>query len=390
MAKFGDAFTTHEELGPIFFAGRTQELALLEKALVQGNVRVAVLTGVPGIGKTTLAKQFAAKNSGFFSGGAVQIRLPPLDAYYLYLTLGVTDVLNLVRHDTEKPSGRKLFLLDDAEAYPDTELSNITASIERLYPESRTLITSRRPIPIFDLQSRLAGLSKSEMMSVWASNLVASAVDLDRLYSLVGGNPLAGTLAGRLVRDGIYSVSDFDEYFHDFKQPGIVGPDGQPLRHHSNEERTLVSNLVLASERVLQHLDAHPEKIHELSPRQFEEFVAELLARQGFEVLLTPASKDGGKDIYVARQDSLGSCLFLVECKKYAPDKSIGVGIIRQLYGVVQEEKATGGIIATTSFFTKGAKEFQEKVRYQVSLRDFLGVQKWLHDALCRNEEKPN
>ena len=44
-----------------------------------------------------------------------------------------------------------------------------------------------------------------------------------------------------------------------------------------------------------------------MSPRGFEELVAEMLSRLGYEVTLTPASRDGGKDIYAARRDHLGT-----------------------------------------------------------------------------------
>ncbi|MBU1723414.1 MAG: restriction endonuclease, partial [Gammaproteobacteria bacterium] len=97
----------------------------------------------------------------------------------------------------------------------------------------------------------------------------------------------------------------------------------------------------------------------------------------------TPASKDGGKDIYAARKDHLGSFLYVVECKKYAPDNPVGVGLIRQLNGVVQAERATAGILATTSFFTKGAKEFQARLSHQIGLKDYVGIQEWL-DTIFR------
>jgi restriction system protein len=83
-----------------------------------------------------------------------------------------------------------------------------------------------------------------------------------------------------------------------------------------------------------------------------------------------------------ARQDHLGTFLYIVECKRYAPDHPVGVGVIRQLYGVVQAERATAGILATTSFFTGGAKEFQRKIPSQLSLKDYIGIQAWLASAL--------
>jgi restriction system protein len=107
-----------------------------------------------------------------------------------------------------------------------------------------------------------------------------------------------------------------------------------------------------------------------------------MLARDGFEVTLTPIARDGGKDIYAAKKDQLGAFLYIVECKKYAPDRPVGVSFVRSLHGVVQAENATAGVLVTTSRFTKPAQEFQERVRYQLSLRDYHDVARWLRTAL--------
>lgn len=143
----------------------------------------------------------------------------------------------------------------------------------------------------------------------------------------------------------------------------------------------IVAEITTVSEGLLRKLSEEPKLLYELSPRLFEEVVAEMFERQGYNVTLTPISRDGGKDIYVATKNMLGSFLYLVECKKYSPDNPVGVGLVRQLYGVVQAEKATAGILATTSFFTKDAKEFQQQLAYQLSLQDYFGVQQWLKDT---------
>jgi restriction system protein len=62
----------------------------------------------------------------------------------------------------------------------------------------------------------------------------------------------------------------------------------------------------------------------------------------------------------------------------------VGVEVVRELYGVVQVEKATAGIVATTSHFTKGAKDLQSQLSYQMSLKDYVDVQEWLRSALRR------
>jgi restriction system protein len=106
--------------------------------------------------------------------------------------------------------------------------------------------------------------------------------------------------------------------------------------------------------------------------------VAELFNREGWEVILTPPSKDGGKDLYVAQKVGVGSFVYVVECKKYAPENPVGVSIVRALYGVAQAEKLAGGIVATTSYFTRGAREFQQAVKYQMSLADYVDLVQWI------------
>lgn len=205
--------------------------------------------------------------------------------------------------------------------------------------------------------------------------------DYRRLYERVGGHPLIATLAGRLVRDERASVNDIEAYLQSFSASGLVGPDGRPIGEGSQGEQQLISGVLIVTDDLLDRIRAKPAEMYSLTPRQFEELVAELFRRQGYEVTLTPASKDGGKDIYVAKRDTVGALMYLVECKQFAPDRPVGVGLIRQLYGVVQQENASGGILATTSFFTKGAKEFTEKVRYRLSLKNYIDLQKWVEQS---------
>jgi restriction system protein len=130
----------------------------------------------------------------------------------------------------------------------------------------------------------------------------------------------------------------------------------------------------------LRHAANDPEFLYSIPPRQFEEFVAEVFARQGYEVNLTPATRDGGSDIRVAKNDSLGSFLYIVECKRYARDRPVGVQLVRQLHGVADVMRANGSILVTTSYFTRDAKQFASEIRYQMNLRDYVDVHQWLKD----------
>jgi len=82
--------------------------------------------------------------------------------------------------------------------------------------------------------------------------------------------------------------------------------------------------------------------------------------------------------MWIAEDSSIGSFKYLVECKKYSPESKVGVKIVREIYGILQASRATAGLIVTTSYFTRDAREFAEQLRYQMSLRDYVDVRKWL------------
>lgn len=136
------------------------------------------------------------------------------------------------------------------------------------------------------------------------------------------------------------------------------------------------------NDELIRHLAKHPELLHSLHPRKFEELIGSILRAKGFDVELTRRTHDGGKDIYAAHRDSLGTNLYLIECKRYASSHKVGVEAVRSLYGILESEKATKGIIATTSTFTKCAIDFATPLKYRLSLRDFGKLKEWLDEHL--------
>ena len=140
----------------------------------------------------------------------------------------------------------------------------------------------------------------------------------------------------------------------------------------------LIHAVATVNDELIRYLAKHPELLYELQPRRFEELVAELLHSQGFEPTLTPRTRDGGRDILAARSDALGSLLYLVECKRYAPKNKVGVEVVRAIHGVTQAERATKGVIVTTSSFTKDAIAFASPLKFGIGLHDFEALKSWL------------
>lgn len=161
----------------------------------------------------------------------------------------------------------------------------------------------------------------------------------------------------------------------------IIDPLGNPLSDISN----ICIDVSEVNDWMLNELNKNPTDLYQLSSRRFEELVAELLIRKGYNVELTPATRDGGKDIYASRKNNLGSFLYIVECKKYKPTHKVGVNVLRDLYGVLSKERATYGVAVTTSYFSKPAQDFQQELQFQMSLKDFDSIKQWLCDVTHNN-----
>ena len=128
--------------------------------------------------------------------------------------------------------------------------------------------------------------------------------------------------------------------------------------------------------KLWRELKAHPERILGLPPRGLEEFVAELFFREGYDVELTPPTRDGGRDIIAVARRGITSAKCLVECKQ--SHHAVGIEVIRQLYGVVEHEEATHGIVATSSVFTRDAREFLGQHKWRLGLKDYDDLKQWL------------
>jgi transcriptional regulator with XRE-family HTH domain len=134
-------------------------------------------------------------------------------------------------------------------------------------------------------------------------------------------------------------------------------------------------------DRLIQLLAAHPELMYELRSRRFEELMAALYEKEGFAVELTRQTRDEGVDLYLVRHTSFGRLLTVVDTKRYRPDRPVGVGIVRQLYGAVEDKKASAGVVATTSYFSHDAQSFQARVPFRLGLQDYRDLQIMLRQA---------
>lgn len=90
-----------------------------------------------------------------------------------------------------------------------------------------------------------------------------------------------------------------------------------------------------------------------LSPREFEEMVADLYRAQGHSAKRTGAQGDHGVDVVVRASNGEK---WVVQCKRWRTP--VGEPAVRDFYGVMQHEKADQGAIVAVRGFTPQAREW--------------------------------
>lgn len=90
--------------------------------------------------------------------------------------------------------------------------------------------------------------------------------------------------------------------------------------------------------------------------RDFEKLVGEAFRLQGYQVTeIGGSGPDGGVDLVLRK----GGEKFLVQCKQWKAYQ-VGVKVVRELYGVMAAQGATGGFVVTSGRFTDDARAFAD------------------------------
>lgn len=140
--------------------------------------------------------------------------------------------------------------------------------------------------------------------------------------------------------------------------------------YDENDEEYIYSEVCEAQtniERILENNAA----MYDLTSREFEELVAEVFYKQGYNVVLTPETRDGGCDIIATHNVGGLSYMILIECKKYGLKNKVGVQLVRSLLGVQTDQKVNKAVIVTSSTFTRDARDLAERQNTLIGLIDY-------------------
>lgn len=116
----------------------------------------------------------------------------------------------------------------------------------------------------------------------------------------------------------------------------IVAPSQNPY----TKENEAIRNMLL-------HMDAY----------DFERHIMSFFQQAGLLAWVTKKSNDAGVDGFARHPNGL----IVVQCKRNAPENSVGRPVIQQFKGVIEENAAWRGYVVTTSTFTSEAIESAKK-----------------------------
>lgn len=115
------------------------------------------------------------------------------------------------------------------------------------------------------------------------------------------------------------------------------------------------------------------QRVRECSPRFFEKLVVDLLVAMGYGGSKADAGRavggsgDGGIDGLI-KEDKLGLDAVYIQAKRWK--EAVGRPIVQTFAGSLQGEKASKGVLITTSRFSSDAKDFADRLDRRIVLID--------------------
>ena len=120
-------------------------------------------------------------------------------------------------------------------------------------------------------------------------------------------------------------------------------------------EFSMVDPRFVAESDALSGLDQRPN-LMELTPTEFEALIQNLFTTMGLEARQTRPSRDGGVDCVAWDPRPIFGGKVVIQAKRYK--NTVGVSAVRDLFGTLQNEGASKGILVTTSGYGQASFEF--------------------------------
>ena len=140
---------------------------------------------------------------------------------------------------------------------------------------------------------------------------------------------------------------------------------------------------------IVKLLQTDPAAAYRIGPRKWEEIIAGAYERSGFEVTLTPRSRDYGADVIAVRRGRF-SIRIIDQVKAYGPGRKVTADDVRALIGRLSSDLgATKGVVTTTADFAPMIHEdpyIKPLIPYRLELVNGQKLSDWLTDLANINE----
>jgi restriction system protein len=122
-------------------------------------------------------------------------------------------------------------------------------------------------------------------------------------------------------------------------------------------EFSMVDPRFVAESDALSELDQRPN-LMDLSFIEFEVLIQNLFTKMGLEARQTRPSRDGGVDCVAFDPRPIFGGKVVIQAKRYK--NTVGVSAVRDLFGTLQNEGASKGILVTTSGYGQASFDFAQ------------------------------
>lgn len=177
-----------------------------------------------------------------------------------------------------------------------------------------------------------------------------------------------GAAATDITRDGVNADNPEDNYDNDSEN--AANANLSFIQTAVNDFCRKLGILISKDPNFLRHIEW----------RDLERIIADAFSSMGFQVELTPASKDGGKDIILSFVEQGQTRRYFVEIKHWSSGKMVGSGVVSEFLQVLAKSEIDGGLLLSSSGFSKAVIRSGMEIDRDVL---WLGTGRKIH-SICR------
>lgn len=258
----------------------------------------------------------------------------------------------VVQGQLAQPSPNYIVVMFPSDEVRDTYLSTITVRSEQeVRSVLRTFLGDSRTVELIDRLHLDSLKARRRLITEGAASHPTNDLSFTEYDRRVIGF-FAGASATP-TWEGITWVLDLLPHF---PQQALQAVHAYLLAHAQALPDMRISGLTDAADLIRSRyvtrgsasMEVLQQVLLQLSPRDFEFLVAHLYRHQGYDVVVTPAQKDGGKDVIARKPHEV----IYIECKNWRG--RVDSDVVAGLVGRIEAHRVTRGIVVGTCGFTAG------------------------------------